>query len=568
MRSSACSRRSFLAAGLSTAALSAAEETVDTSHFDFAPAERNVPLGVARGIHPGRVVWTRDPEATRWAGRWKLNSDQWWTDANTDQDRVDAMLAACLRKLTGTSTNEESWKAIFRYYHQRRQKLESEPYRSGKIIAIKANFNNSHTDKTNNLVDVSPQMVLAVIRQLVSHAGAASKDILVYDARRNIAPAVLSKVWAQFPEVRFVQQDAPDGKQPHHPVQGGYHGLEAAAWVEGLIFSAGQYKNARLIPRQVMDATYLINLALIKAHSYPWNFMEGGEEAKLGDRGQTGVTLTGKNHFGSILGTRELHDAIDTNVLAKGKTYSPIVDLAASHHLGAKTILFLLDGLYCARKHSSFPLHFPNAPFHNRVTPYENPDWPASILASLDGVALDSVGLDILYSQTLHNGDSRDRNRPRILLREHADDYLREMALAGDPPSGTRYIQDGRSVASLGVFEHWDSEATRRYSRNLDRRHGQGIELLYLPMHEPPVQPPKYSVLSGRDRATMTVDIRSATPGARIYYTVDGTEPTDCSPRDDSAILVPAGATIRSVAMTDDLPDSVVATFRVGPSEP
>jgi len=48
--------------------------------------------------------------------------------------------------------------------------------------------------------------------------------------------------------------------------------------------------------------------------------MEGGEEANLGDLGQTGVSMSAKKLFGSILGTRELHDAIDTYVLAKGKT--------------------------------------------------------------------------------------------------------------------------------------------------------------------------------------------------------------------------------------------------------
>jgi hypothetical protein len=79
-----------------------------------------------------------------------------------------------------------------------------------------------------------------------------------------------------------------------------------------------------------MAAAYLIDLALIKAHSYPWNFMEGGAEVNMGDWGQTGVTMTGKNHFGAIQGTRELHDPIDTKILAKGRTYSRMVDLAAS----------------------------------------------------------------------------------------------------------------------------------------------------------------------------------------------------------------------------------------------
>jgi hypothetical protein len=201
-----------------------------------------------------------------------------------------------------------------------------------------------------------------------------------------------------------------------------------------------------------------------------------------GDEGQTAVTMGGKNHFGSIKGTWELHAAINTDAKGTPHAYSPMVDLAASPNLGAKTILFVLDGLYCGRKWRSYPLHFPNAPFNNRVEPYENPDWPASVLASLDGVALDSVGLDILYSQSKHNIDAAHGNVSRILIRENADDYLHEMAAADAPPSGTAYRQGGKPVASLGVHEHWDSDATRRYSRNLDPKNGKGIELIYLPI--------------------------------------------------------------------------------------
>ncbi|MGA2216810.1 MAG: hypothetical protein ABSG51_01900, partial [Terracidiphilus sp.] len=215
------------------------------------------------------------------------------------------------------------------------------------------------------------------------------------------------------------------------------------------------------------------NVALMKAHSYPYAAAEGGDE------GQTGVTMTGKNHFGSIKGTPELHGAINTNRLGTPHAYSPIVDLAACPHLGAKTILFVLDGLYCARRHQSFPLHFPNPPFNNKVVPYENPEWPSSLLASLDGVALDSVGLDILYSQTKNNED--EHGHPRIVIRENADDYLHEMAQPENPPSGTAYILGGKPVTSLGVFEHWDSDVTRQYSRNKDARNGTGIELIYLP---------------------------------------------------------------------------------------
>jgi hypothetical protein len=309
----------------------------------------------------------------------------------------------------------------------------------------------------------------------VHRARVRPADIIVYDARRNIYPALLTKVWDEFQEVRFVQWDPPAAPQPKNPGYGDYRGLEQALWVEGVSYSVNQneYYDAKLIPRQIKDATYLVNVALLKAHSYPYSAAEGGDE------GQTGVTMTGKNHFGSIKGTPELHGAINTNRQGTPHAYSPIVDLAASPNLGAKTILYVLDGLYCARRHQSYPLHFPNPPFNNRVTPYENSEWPSSLLASMDGVALDSVGLDILYSQTKNNED--DHGHPRIVIRENADDYLQEMALPDHPPSGTKYMQAGKPITSLGVFEHWDSDATRQYSRNRDPQGGRGIELIYLP---------------------------------------------------------------------------------------
>jgi uncharacterized protein (DUF362 family) len=460
------------AAGLWLAHSKSTEAAEIATRYDFRPKTRNVPLGVARGIFPGRVVWARDPKAAHWTGHIESTTDQWWMDQSTDQGRVDAMLSSTLRKLTGATTDEQAWQKIFAYYNHRARGLER-GYRAGEIVAVKVNLNSGVASGPGNEVDVSPQVALAVVRQLVVHAHVPPANIVVYDAARYIYPGMLVKLWSEFKDVYFVQRDQPAAVQPHNPGYGDFHGLEQAQWVEGMTYSANNYHDAKFIPQQVKDATYLVNLALLKAHSYPYAAAEGGDE------GQTGVSLTGKNHFGSIKGPSELHEDINTNQKGTPHAYSPIVDLAASPNLGAKTILYLLDGLYCARRHQSYPLHFPNPPFNNRVEPYANTDWPSSILASLDGVAIDSVGLDILYSQTKNNED--ENHHPRILIRENADDYLQEEALAPHPPSGTAYMQGGTPVTSLGVFEHWDSDLSRQYSRNKDPKNGEGIELIYLP---------------------------------------------------------------------------------------
>ncbi len=446
-----------------------------TTRYNFQPAQRNVPLGVARGVYPGRVVWAHDPLAAHWTGHIESTTDQWWMDQSTDQPRVDSMLSTTLRQLTGAATDDRAWKVILTYYNSRVRRLAGTGYRAGEIVAMKVNLNNSSAKGPGNITNVSPQVALAMVRQLVNHAHVPQADIIVYDARRDIYPGLLTKIWTEFKDVRFVQQDAPDPALQQNPGYGDTHGLEQAQWVEGVTYSANTYHDAKLIPQQIKDATYIVNLALLKAHSYPYSADEGGDE------GQTGITMTGKNHFGSIKGTPELHYAINTNQGAIPHAYSPIVDLAASPSLGAKTILYVLDGLYCARRHQSFPLHFPNPPFNNAVEPYANNSWPSSILASLDGVALDSVGLDILLSQTKNNLDAN--SHPRVMIRENADDYLQEEALAGHPPSGTAYRQDGKSVTSLGVTEHWDNDLSRQYTRNKDPKNGQGIELVYLPMN-------------------------------------------------------------------------------------
>jgi hypothetical protein len=52
--------------------------------------------------------------------------------------------------------------------------------------------------------------------------------------------------------------------------------------------------------------------------------------------------------------------------------------------------------------------------------------------------------------------------------------------------------------------------------------------------------------------------LRCATRDARIYYTVDGSTPTDHSPRYDKPFAVAASAKIQAIAMRDDLRDSAV----------
>jgi hypothetical protein len=187
----------------------------------------------------------------------------------------------------------------------------------------------------------------------------------------------------------------------------------------------------------------MINLALLRAH------------------GLAGVTLIGKNHFGSIhfpndggWTPRPLHNDV-SRALPMG-SYNALVDLVGHRHLGGKTMLFMLDGLYSAEHNEGNVIKW--ASFGDQ--------WAASLLMSQDPVALDSVGLDIL------------RSEPRATnVRGYPDNYMHEAALAGKPPSGIVYNPDGSgALTGLGVHEHWNSASERKYSRNLGLK--QGIELI------------------------------------------------------------------------------------------
>lgn len=108
------------------------------------------------------------------------------------------------------------------------------------------------------------------------------------------------------------------------------------------------------------------------------------------------------------------------------------------------------------------------APRKMNMPPFDG-DWPQSLFASQDPVAIDSVGYDFLWTEY--------DDFPR---KGGVDDYLHEAALASDPPSGTFYDPDHstpvKRLGSLGVHEHWNNPKDKKYSRNLGL--GKGIELV------------------------------------------------------------------------------------------
>ncbi len=411
----------------------------------------NQPIGVGKGIHPGRVIWVHDPDATNWEGTGK---GHWWESEHTSQAAADRMMSLAMRRLTGAGNDAKAWNALFRNFNRTHGKGNS-GYRKGEKIAIKVNLVGCIVGGRNPLVDpktydlvrqldymnTSPQMIVALLRQLVRDAGVRQEDISVGDPLSLFPNQYYEICHREFPGVHYLDHDGGNAEHPRTLVK---PSLVPFYWS-----SRPAGKNRDFVPAPYAEATYLVNMANLKGHV------------------MAGVTLCAKNHYGSLIrkppekGYYDMHESLPS-ISPKPGQYRALVDLMGHAHTGGKTVLYFIDGLYPGiHPAETTPRKFSLPPF--------NGDWASSLLASQDPVAIDSVAFDFLWAEL----DSYPR-------RSGADDYLHEAALADKPPSGTFYDPDHPTntarMASLGVHEHWNNPAERKYSRNLGKK--QGIELV------------------------------------------------------------------------------------------
>ena len=82
------------------------------------------------------------------------------------------------------------------------------------------------------------------------------------------------------------------------------------------------------------------------------------------------------------------------------------------------------------------------------------------------------------------------------------------------------------------------------------------------------VSKPEFSLTEGTYRGEQSVSISCATPGAVIYYTTDGTEPTTNSTQYTSAISVAETTTIKAIATYGEMDNSDVASATYTIKEP
>src|ERR1700720_2233692 len=118
------------------------------------------PLGVPRGVVPGRVTWTHDPAAVTWDG-----TGSWWKDANNSQAVIDRMVSRSIRSLTVQKSDAQAWSAIFKYFNRTHGRGDA-GYRAGEKVAIKANLNNTTDHGTIDRLNSSPHLILSLVGQL------------------------------------------------------------------------------------------------------------------------------------------------------------------------------------------------------------------------------------------------------------------------------------------------------------------------------------------------------------------------------------------------------------------
>jgi hypothetical protein len=422
----------------------------------------NQPMGKGEGIIPGRVSWVWNPAATNPScanlpvstGLTEDKYDAWFMDKNTNQEIVDGMLAAGLCSISGKKKTAEAWNTIFRFHNRKRGKGDV-TYKKGEKIYLKLNrtaasgaINQEYArqkDKPLALAfETSPQIVHAMLRQLVNVAGVAQESIYVGDTMRNLYQDEYLKYYSGFPKVNYLSSFGSNSGR-----------IKSGESTSDLIF----YSDKNSVMKQagsdklyaVMEETeYLINLPVMKGHNL------------------AGITLCAKNHFGTHVrpSAAHLHPGLNTDSSRKGYGYYRVlVDIMGNRYTGERNLFYILDALWSGSNWNGLPVKFLMPPFNNH--------WSSSLMLSLDPVAIESVAVDFLRTEF-----SNPEHTVAYISEPGVDDYLHQAADPKNWPAGIVYAPNGDNIPmkGLGVHEHWNNPIDKQYSRNLGKK--EGIELV------------------------------------------------------------------------------------------
>jgi len=439
----------------------------------------NQPMGVAKGIFPGRVVWVWNPDATN--EKFEHNDfatyDWYFSAHNNNPEVIAKMFRDGIIRLTGEKNARSAWESVFRYFNLNRHN-QKRGYQAGEKIFIKINQGQSRwvlsqKDKDNGFyvpktleenemrrasnfvpTEQGPYVVLEVLRELINEAGIPQENISIGDPMCPIWGHNY-EVWAkEFPNVKYLDKNTTNFGRTLIKVT-----------PEPVLFYSDKTITDKLYD-VIVEADYLINMTNLKSHMI------------------AGVSLTAKSHFGNIGRPTAGHLHYSHPANRRGgryentgyRKYRVFVDLMGSKYLGQNTLIWIVEGLFGGgASEIKGPVKYFMAPFNN--------DWSNSIFMSLDPVAIESVGYDFLRTEwngeRKHDPVNNDSEfQPNI---NGVDDYMHQAADRANWPEGIIYDPDnsGTPVPVLGVHEHWNNPIDKQYSRNLGT--GNGIELVSIP---------------------------------------------------------------------------------------
>ncbi len=314
---------------------------------------------------------------------------------NADPEVISQMLATSLMKYAGTDNSADAWDAIFRAFNQAHGRGDV-GYTPGEKIAFKINLTNQSCpdNQRSQRMDVAPQLLDAILHELVDVVGVAQSDIVMGDPYREFRNEYRRLVMDKFPNVYYVDGAGGNGVHQTKP------SAEAV-----LKFSDKKYEST--LPQQYLDATYLINIANLKTHN------EGG------------ITLIAKNHQGSFLEKGSdpksqyainMHYCLPANSRGSGK-YRHTVDYMGHEQTGGKGLIYIVDGIWAGESWEGWIKKFKSAPF--------NDDYPNSLFISQDPVALESVCYDVLFEEYVEDASKQDYP---IRYKVEIADYLSQCA--------------------------------------------------------------------------------------------------------------------------------------------
>lgn len=263
-------------------------------------------------------------------------------NADLNGQVVEQMLKKGVRKLTGTNSTEEAWRSIIP--------------NPTKKVAIKINCQTT-------AIYTKSKVVNAIINCLVDR-GVSPSNIVIYDLRDNA-----------FDYAGFSKNLQSGIKIGTNEELGGYSLL---SWFDNPLRKPRIRFCKVLAGEGEYGCDYLINVPVLKALD-----------------GWSGVSLSMKNHYGSISNPAALHSSI----------HDKIAQLNAHSIIQEKTRLIVVDGIFAQYKWS-------NSRDQNHVAKTN------LLLLGYDSVAVDYTGWQILES--LRKGYGMKPLDPRPMFLEKA----------------------------------------------------------------------------------------------------------------------------------------------------